>query len=338
MALPPLHIDPIIYRLQRFGGLSTVWDHLIPRFGSAGVPISFAGEGPFRRPPPPVGTFGSAPSGAVFQSTYFSSAPPGMRSVVLLSDLIYEDDPSVARLMEPGTDAIEIQRDCLARASAVVVPSRATARRALHHHPDLDGRIEVVHHGVDHLPPPPPDRAWPRPFVLHVGGRGFYKDFTTVLRGFALSSLRRTHDLVAVGSEPAARPDEEGPLSGSFRAQVHFLGHVAPRRLAQLYRDAAVLVSASRMEGFGLPVVEAASCGTPVACSDIGAYRELLPDCTEYFEPASVGDCADAMSRAADRAGAAAAAASAVRGRFGWDAAALKWLDVYADVAARRRS
>jgi glycosyltransferase involved in cell wall biosynthesis len=71
---------------------------------------------------------------------------------------------------------------------------------------------------------------------------------------------------------------------GAFVAQVRDLSRA---QLAELYRRAAALLVTSEAEGFGLPVVEALACGTPVFASDIPALREVGGAGAEYC---SVGD------------------------------------------------
>ena len=58
--------------------------------------------------------------------------------------------------------------------------------------------------------------------------------------------------------------------------------------LADLYRRAALVLLPSDREGFGLPVVEAMACGTPVVASDIPALREIGGDAAAYCAPGDV--------------------------------------------------
>src|SRR5690606_20071013 len=64
--------------------------------------------------------------------------------------------------------------------------------------------------------------------------------------------------------------------------------------------DARVLVTASKAEGFGLPVLEAMSAGTPVALSDIPVFHEVAGPHAEYFDPDSPEDAARAIRAYSD--------------------------------------
>ena len=64
-----------------------------------------------------------------------------------------------------------------------------------------------------------------------------------------------------------------------------------------IYAAADVLVMPSRIEGFGLPVLEAMACGTPVVCSRAASLPEVGGDAVVYFDPASVGELEQALER-----------------------------------------
>ncbi|MBN2167831.1 MAG: glycosyltransferase family 4 protein [Actinobacteria bacterium] len=73
--------------------------------------------------------------------------------------------------------------------------------------------------------------------------------------------------------------------------------YVPEQDLLLLYNACDLFVYPSLYEGFGLPVIEAMSCGTPVACSSITSIPEVAGDAAIYFDPANVQEMADAVSR-----------------------------------------
>ena len=108
-------------------------------------------------------------------------------------------------------------------------------------------------------------------------------------------------------------------------------GYVSIERLAELYRGAACLVQASRLEGFGLPVVEAMASGTPVVTVPDPALVEVAGT-PRSSSPEN--QLADGIRRAlADRDRLAAAGLERARA-FSWEATARTTVDVYVEALA----
>jgi glycosyltransferase involved in cell wall biosynthesis len=82
-----------------------------------------------------------------------------------------------------------------------------------------------------------------------------------------------------------------------YRADVVFTGFVPRKELPVLYRGADLFIFPSLYEGFGLPVLEAMACGTPVACSKVSSLPEVGGDAVEYFNPQDPSDMAGALER-----------------------------------------
>lgn len=180
-------------------------------------------------------------------------------------------------------------------AARVGVVSRSMRARLLEFAPDLEGRVDLIGNGADHLPilPREPDAA--RPFLLHVGHVEPRKNLEVVVR--ALAAAPELPRLVAAGG---ARADGAEHLIGLARElgvedRVQFAGDVDDRELATLYARAAAAVFPSWLEGFGLGPREALRAGCPVAASAIPAHLEL--DGVPSFDPASPEGCAEAIRR-----------------------------------------
>jgi glycosyltransferase involved in cell wall biosynthesis len=111
------------------------------------------------------------------------------------------------------------------------------------------------------------------PLILHVG-RNWYKNRETVLEvAHRVRETRPDLHLVMVGAlTPALEAQAERLGLGPA---LHVIERIEREDMATLYTTAAVLLFPSHYEGFGLPVLEAQMCGTPVVCSDRGALPEL---------------------------------------------------------------
>ena len=172
------------------------------------------------------------------------------------------------------------------------------------------------------------------PFYLYAGGISPHKNVETLVDAFARSHSRAGSDspaLVLVGdleSEAylsSARSVRERIAQHDLGAAVRLPGFVSDEALACLYSAATAVVIPSLAEGFGLPAVEAAACGAPVALSDLPPHRETLGEAALFFPPRDVETLAAILDRlAADeelRLHVGAQARQAVAG-LTWDAAA----------------
>jgi glycosyltransferase involved in cell wall biosynthesis len=136
--------------------------------------------------------------------------------------------------------------------------------------------------------------------ILHVGSTIARKRLDVLLRVFkALHDAHRNVRLVRVG----------GPFTAAQQALVRELGVgsaivVLPMldraTLASVYRRSALLLMTSEREGFGLPVLEAMACGTPVVASDVPAMREVGGYAASYCPVEDVGAWLHTVSRLLD--------------------------------------
>jgi len=116
---------------------------------------------------------------------------------------------------------------------------------------------------------------------------------------------------------------------------VRVLGPVAPIDLPPLYSAARLFVFPSLYEGFGLPVLESMACGTPVACSDIRALREVGGDAVAYFNPLDVtrvGEVVETVLADPDRQRRLSEAGLERAAGFTWQRTAQQTLDLYRDL------
>jgi glycosyltransferase involved in cell wall biosynthesis len=80
-----------------------------------------------------------------------------------------------------------------------------------------------------------------------------------------------------------------------LKDRVVFTGYVSDEDLAHLYHGSHALVYPSLYEGFGLPILEAMACGTPVICSNTSSMPEVAGDAAIMVDPLNVGELADAI-------------------------------------------
>jgi glycosyltransferase involved in cell wall biosynthesis len=110
---------------------------------------------------------------------------------------------------------------------------------------------------------------------------------------------------------------------------VTWLGRLDDAELARQYRGARCLAYPSLYEGFGLPILEAMACGTPVVTSRGGATEEIAGDAAVLVDPLDTGDIADGLERAAARRDELCPLGFERARAFSWSAAALRTREVY---------
>ena len=228
---------------------------------------------------------------------------PRVPAMVTVHDLGVFDAPELYR---PAWAARRRRRiaGAVARADAVLVYTEHTRERLRHRFPALRASIAVTPLGVDHDEfQPAADDGDARvlaplgvhePYVLTAGLLSTRKDPLTALRGFARTDARRGVTLVMAGkAEATARAELEAEAARlGIAAQVMFTGYVPDGAMPALYRRARVFLFSSRYEGFGLPLLEAMACGTPVIAARNGCCEDVAGAAARFFEPGDVQELA----------------------------------------------
>ena len=116
----------------------------------------------------------------------------------------------------------------------------------------------------------------PKNFILGLGTLEPRKNFTGLIAAFSQSPVNKTHHLVIAGGKGWLYDDifaaaEKSPVTD----RIHFAGFVADKDLPTLYNLADVFAYPSHYEGFGIPVIEAMACGTPVVCANNSCLPEV---------------------------------------------------------------
>jgi glycosyltransferase involved in cell wall biosynthesis len=242
-------------------------------------------------------------------------------AVVTIHDLSFEHDPSLMPLRDRLVFRTVVPR-AARRAALVLTVSERTRRdlRGLYGVPDE--RIVVTLNGVDPAFSPAEGTAH-GDYVLAVGAVQERKNPRAALAAAERAGL----PLVLAGP----RKDEELARELELRG-ARVTGYVDQDELVRLYRGAACLVQPSRFEGFGLPVLEAMACGTPVVAVPEPALEEVAGDAAVW---ADERDLADGIRRAVAERGRLVAAGLERAKRFSWAETARRTLEAYRAVLGR---
>ena len=234
------------------------------------------------------------------------------------------------------------KRKLFAEAAAILCVSESSRKDLLHFYDIALEKTHVVHHGFTPLRPAPslaePTVDSAQPYLLYVGSRAEYKNFTLLLNAFALSRLATGYRLMVVGGGPFS-PEEQAKISSlGVAGQVTLIAKADEATLAQAYRGAALFVYPSLYEGFGFPPLEAMSLGCSVLVYRTSSLPEVCGDAAFYFDHADAEDLSRALvstlQDASGRAGKRQLGEQQVR-RFDWNQTAAQTLDIYRALSRR---
>jgi|WetSurMetagenome_2_1015567.scaffolds.fasta_scaffold05127_4 glycosyltransferase involved in cell wall biosynthesis len=136
----------------------------------------------------------------------------------------------------------------------------------------------------------------PDDYVLYVGSNKPHKNLPILVEAYA--QVRSAPVLVIAGAIDGRFSQERRNAERlGLGEQVRFLGALQEEVLPSLYCGARAFVFPSLCEGFGLPVLEAMTCGVPVACSDIPSLRETAANAALFFDPNDCRSIALALDR-----------------------------------------
>lgn len=240
------------------------------------------------------------------------------------------------------------RRRHLSAAAAVVAVSRHVAGQAISLLGLDPGRVHVVGHGVDPVfrsgadrPSTSVCRACDQPYVLLVSEYGPHKGYQEAFGVIDLLAERGLpHKLVVVGRlAPWWRPVVEGLRSDADHPErIELAGLADDAALADWYRGADALVVTSRSEGFGLPIIEAMACGTPVVAFDNTALPEVVGNGGLLVRDGDVPALARTLHGLLTDAPRWEEAAAAARERsraFSWERSAAAYVEIFKQAAAR---
>jgi len=237
-----------------------------------------------------------------YKAPLFAPCP----TVVTIHDVIPFEFPAyTSGLWRPYAAALRAWAALLARRAAAVITDSAHSKEGLLGVLGLAAdRVHVIPIGVgQEFRPDVPHAAKAaamarygirEPYLLAVGNFLPHKNLPRLVEAYQLlpAALRQRFTLVLAGTPTRHGPARSVSPASLARPGVHTPGFIRPEDLPALYAGATALVCPSLTEGFGLPVLEAMACGTPVVCGRAGALPEVAGDAARYVDPLDVGSIA----------------------------------------------
>ena len=283
----------------------------------------------------------------IYHTTYYRF-PDGIKSpkVLTVYDLIHErfNDGS-GHIAE----ALENKKRCIESSDKVIAISESTRKDLIEHYAVNPEKVVVVHLAAgDAFKPASKDDIRgvkekykiDKPFLLYVGQRGGYKNFEVLLKAFGAWKMNSEFELVCVGGKPWNNDEIDFMGRHGLGGKVKLLGYLADEELMGLYSAAAVFVYPSKYEGFGIPLLEAMSCGTPVITCNNSSLCEIAGIAAEYFDAGSAEQLRGALDKVLEdkalRDGMIEKGFK-IQKEFSWDNTARKTLAVYKDIVSSAR-
>jgi predicted O-linked N-acetylglucosamine transferase (SPINDLY family)/glycosyltransferase involved in cell wall biosynthesis/predicted O-methyltransferase YrrM len=231
----------------------------------------------------------------IFISTYYTT-PVTTPSVFMAYDMI----PEIAGY-DPNNSMWREKRYGIGHASAFISISENTAKDLVRFYPEISpNEIAVAHCGVSSsfYPAPPAEVAnfkanygITKSYFLLSGMRVGYKNAMLFFKAYAQLANKHEFEIVCTGGGNQLEPEFSPYIAGS---KIHLL-QLSDDELRAAYSGATALVFPSQYEGFGLPVLEAMTCGCPVITSPTSSLPEVGGNAVLYVNPQEVNELVTAL-------------------------------------------
>ena len=315
-------IDSCIYQYQTYGGISRIFDNLIPRLCDMDANLivqMFLNYLPMKPLPshPQIKIVDiwnkyrfnpfwrlskrkisryyntilqkeiSNSQETIWFSTYYTIPPFDWKGyqVVFIHDFIYEMFPDI---LPESKKIINQKKNSILNANEIICNSTTTANDLINYYNIPQTKVYVAHLGFDDVFKVKTTQLINYkidfPYFLYVGKRGYYKEFSTVINSFSSWSGNDKVKLVVVGS-PWTFEEKEILETKKIVDKVILFTNIDDSRLCDIYNQAKALIYPSLYEGFGIPLLEAMASGCPIIGSKIPSTIEIANDIPYYFKP-----------------------------------------------------
>jgi len=233
--------------------------------------------------------------------------------VVTIHDVIHLSDPDSRASFKTWAYARPVLTAAARKAAHIITDSEYSKGQIVEHLRVPRSKVSAIHCGVTSgFSPMDKEAAFKavsgalridEPYLLFVGNLKRHKNVSTLLTAFALLRDRRemSQRLVLIGNDTDGKRELiERCAHLGISERVDFVPHVTQELLPKIYAAADALIQPSRIEGFGLPVLEAMACGTPVICSRAASLPEVAGEAASYFDPNNSEELADAIEPVLD--------------------------------------
>ena len=273
----------------------------------------------------------------IYHITYYDRIPFHFRKtkiVVSVYDMIHELYPN-----EYDSKASIIKKECIAKADLVICISENTKTDLIRLFGIDEKKIKVIYLGFANFDEVSNQISTPEilthPYILFVGQRFGYKNFTGLVDAYA-SSLQLQSDFNLVCCGGGAFTEKEITLLKDLHIENKVFQIAGEDDMLKLcYQKASVFVYPSLYEGFGIPPLEAMSVNTPVCCSNTSSIPEVVGNAAILFDPSDSSQIKNAMIKvlySEDEKNKLVAAGKERLTLFTWEDCAQQTFDAYKSI------
>lgn len=225
----------------------------------------------------------------IYHPTYYNPAylkymAPKKALIVTIHDMTFElyYDKRYEKLHDESVH----KKNVIEKARHIITPSETTRRDVLRLYPQVSAdKVTVIHHGSS-LPENLPESSIKLPprYLLYVGKRGKYKNFSWLLTSVAVYLLKNNLHLVCAGGRSFSKEDQKMIERLGVSDRVLYYDINSDEDLGTMYRKATCFIYPSSHEGFGIPILEAYSCGCPTLLARSSCFPEIGANGALYFD------------------------------------------------------
>ncbi len=234
-------------------------------------------------------------------------------------------------------------RKFIPNADFIITDSENTRKDVIEYFKVDESRVKTVYlgydkYGIESIIAENPRRLFDYPYILFVGTIEPRKNLIRLIKSFNIlkNNHKIPHKLLLVGNKGWSNENIYAEVSASpYKDEILIVGNKTEEELVSLYYYADVFVLVSIYEGFGLPLLEAMSCGTPVVFADNSSLPEIAGDCGIPVSPFDIESITDGIFSVLDRRELAKSLSIAARKRankFLWKKTASETLKIYREV------
>lgn len=225
----------------------------------------------------------------IIHTTYYNKSIYNDKTplVTTVYDLIHE------KKIVAGSKYNLVKKDVLDKSDQIICISKKTQEDLIEIYGISNDKISVIYLGSDHLIDNIniPNNITQKPFLIFIGSRKKYKNFSLLLKCISLSEkIKKEFDLVVFGGEKINNKEKMYINELKLNPMKIYFENGDDIKLSNLLKRSTCFIFPSLQEGFGLPILESMRSQCPVFCSNIDVFKEIAAESAEYFNPSDIDE------------------------------------------------